>query len=361
MQVNRMRLNDASSVQNSALSAGKARLCHAPVPSKAQVTEKVVDGVKTYITGNEGDVTSETHSGICLMGGSAEVDEAMKWMIERSGGGDFVVLRTDDSDGYNDYIYNELGGVDSIRTLVIDSREKANSPYVEEVIGHAEGVFLAGGDQWEYYRCWNGTKVEDALQYLADEKKVPIGGLSAGCHSLGGLFYSAENGGITSDEALSNPYHERMTIGTDFLAMPRMHHIITDSHFHERDRMGRSLTMLARLVKDQFPENPAAPRVVALDERTALTIDENGSGSVWSSAADGGCAWFLSASEKPTLCEPGIPLTFNNVECYRLKGTGEGSFHVDEEGAITGLQGGDAYLISVDAGQYEGDPYLSGK
>jgi cyanophycinase len=34
-----------------------------------------------------------TEAGFVLAGGGKDVEEAMKWMIERSGGGDFVILR----------------------------------------------------------------------------------------------------------------------------------------------------------------------------------------------------------------------------------------------------------------------------
>lgn len=40
------------------------------------------------------------------MGGGTDVDAAFKWMIERSGGGNFVVIRTAGTDAYNPYIYN---------------------------------------------------------------------------------------------------------------------------------------------------------------------------------------------------------------------------------------------------------------
>lgn len=320
----------------------------------------IKDDVKVYLSGNPKDVKTTTTSGVCLMGGSTEVDGAMKWMIDKSGGGDFVILRADDSDGYNDYIYKELGGVNSVRTLVIDSREKANSPYVEEVIKNAEGVFLAGGDQGAYYKNWNGTKVEEALNYVANEKKAPVGGTSAGCHSMGGLFYSAENGGVTSKEALENPYNDYMTFRTDFLSIPRMKYIITDTHFHKRDRMGRSATFLSRMVEDNFQSNPATPKVISVDEKTAVTIDADGSGKVWSDSKDGH-AYFLETSQRPQVCEPQIPLTFNHnvIKCYSIKGTrnGDGSFEVKEDSSWGNFKGGKEYNINITEGKFEDNPY----
>jgi len=46
------------------------------------------------------------------MGGGTDVDAAFEWMIERAGGGDFLVLRTTGTDAYDPYIY-AMGGVNS--------------------------------------------------------------------------------------------------------------------------------------------------------------------------------------------------------------------------------------------------------
>ena len=43
------------------------------------------------------------------MGGATENDNAMRWFLNLADGGDVVVLRTSGSDGYNDYMFNQLG------------------------------------------------------------------------------------------------------------------------------------------------------------------------------------------------------------------------------------------------------------
>ncbi|MDG2505215.1 MAG: cyanophycinase, partial [Crocinitomicaceae bacterium] len=71
----------------------------------------------SYFIGNELDVTVASLGGICLMGGAAEDDNAMKWFLERANGGDVLVIRTSGSDGYNNYLYNDLGTeVNSVET-----------------------------------------------------------------------------------------------------------------------------------------------------------------------------------------------------------------------------------------------------
>ncbi|MDQ7826105.1 MAG: cyanophycinase [Candidatus Eremiobacteraeota bacterium] len=331
--------------------------------ARAPAEKKVIDGITTYLTGSRKDVTTPAEPGLCLMGGSTEVDGAMRWMIKKSGGGDFVVIRATDSSDYNDYIYRELGGVDSVETLVIDSREKADSAYTAETIRNAEALFIAGGDQWNYYKYWNGTKVEDAINHLAGEKKVPIGGTSAGCHSMAGLFYSAENDGVTSCEALQNPFHEKVTLRADFLAMPGMTHVITDSHFHKRDRMGRSATFLARMIEERYPQDPEKPRVIALDEKAAVTVEADGTGKIWSGSENDkeGCAYFLSAHGRPQVLRENTPLTFseNRLEVYKIRGSkeGQGHFRVLDDGSLGDFEGGGAHPVNIKNGLFEKDPY----
>lgn len=68
-----------------------------------------------------------------MMGGASEHDNAMVWLLQKTDGGDVVVLRSSGSNGYNDYLYSELGvTVNSVETLVITSVAGATNPYVLE-------------------------------------------------------------------------------------------------------------------------------------------------------------------------------------------------------------------------------------
>ena len=102
-------------------------------------------GYDYYLTGNPADATHATTAGLMLMGGGTDVDAAMEWLIEKSGGGDFVVLRASGSNGYNNYIFSELGGVDSVETFVIQNQQAASAPFVVNTIQNAEALFIAGG------------------------------------------------------------------------------------------------------------------------------------------------------------------------------------------------------------------------
>jgi len=229
--------------------------------------------LKIWTTGNAADVAATTRPGLLLMGGGGDVDAAMRWFLERCGGGDVVILRASGSDGYNTYLYRELGtAVDSVQTIRFDSAEGARDPRALEAIRSAEGIFLAGGDQSRYVRYWAGTEVQELLNAHVREGK-PLGGTSAGLAVMGQFAYSAmHEGSLTSELAKSNPRHPYITLEKDFLSIPALEGVLTDTHFTERDRMGRLIVMLRRLLEDRNE------RVLGLgvDEQTALCIDGDG-------------------------------------------------------------------------------------
>lgn len=311
-----------------------------PPQAKAKLTR--------WIAGSAADVSTSTTGGTVLMGGSTDVDAAIQWMIQKSGGGDFVIIRASGADGYNSYIYNDLGGVNSCETILIDSRNAANDPGVETTIRNAEAVFIAGGDQANYVNYWKDTRVESALNYLINTKRVPIGGTSAGCAIQGRTYFSALNGTITSAEALANPYNRKLTLGrNDFLETPFLSDLITDTHFNNPDRRGRLLTFMARMSKDYT----VVPRGVGVDEQTAVCIEANGQAKVFGS----GTAFFLrqnGSSNTPERCVSGQSLDWYRsrvaVQAYKVNGTatGTGTFNFS---TWTG-SGGTSQYYYVDSG-----------
>jgi cyanophycinase len=116
------------------------------------------------IVGDAADVTKKVNGGVVLMGGGTDVQAAFKWMIERSGGGDVVIIRASGTNAYNPFVYG-LGKVNSVETLKIDSRDLANNDTVVNIIRNAEMLFIAGGDQSNYMKYWKGTKTQDAINY----------------------------------------------------------------------------------------------------------------------------------------------------------------------------------------------------
>ncbi|WP_373521103.1 cyanophycinase [Aquiflexum sp.] len=278
--------------------------------SAAPITPPIPPVQESYSlgrVGNTDDIESETESGLVLMGGSTDVDAAMRWMIERSGGGDFVIIRVSGGAGYNDYLYG-MGGLNSVETLRLNTAEASNNEKVFEILKNAEALFIAGGDQSQYLRLWEGTKVEEAIQYLIHEKQIPIGGTSAGCAIMGEFVYTGEKGSIISQEALQNPYDERLTVRrSSLINHPFLQNTITDQHFSQRNREGRLVGFLARL--KSLSENLPL-KAIAVDEKTAVAIDKDGQAKVFGQAN----AFYLvesNADQLPETLQIQTPLTWN--------------------------------------------------
>jgi cyanophycinase-like exopeptidase len=135
----------------------------------------------SYFTGNKKDKVTQPQGGICLMGGSSESDEAMRWFLQRADGGDVLVLRASGSDGYNDYLFEELGiPVNSVESIVFKGAEAAEDPYIHQKIKQAEAIWLAGGNQWNYVNYWRNTAIGRLINEGIRDRKIVIGGTSAG-------------------------------------------------------------------------------------------------------------------------------------------------------------------------------------
>lgn len=299
----------------------------------------------SYMVGDPEDAITATLPGTVLMGGAGDNDDALEWMLERSGGGDVVVLRASGSDGYNDYLYSGLGvSVNSVETIVFNTAAAARDPYVVERIEQAEALWIAGGDQWDYISFWRDSPVETAINYLINEKQVPVGGTSAGMAIQGQGYFSAENGTVTSAQALLNPYAFAVTLGYgDFIENPAMANIITDTHFDNPDRKGRLVAFMARLYTDEGVQ----PFAIASEEYTAVCIDENGIATVFGEyPAYDDFAWFVQLNcpgdMSPEVCEEGEKLTWNRdaaaLKVMKVPGrvNGEGTVDLNDWKTTTG-------------------------
>lgn len=233
----------------------------------------------SFFIGNTVDVTTNPQFGVCLMGGATENDNAMQWFLNRADGGDVVVLRTSGSDGYNDYMFNQLGvAVNSVETLRIENFQGATDPYVLQKVSQAEAIWFAGGDQADYVNYFKGNALGNLLNEHINIKQYPIGGTSAGMAIMGEFYFDALNGTVTSTEALNNPFDNRVSIGiSDFLDNSVLQNTITDTHYDNPDRKGRHMVFLARL------QAITGERVygIGLEEYTSACIDENGSARIF--------------------------------------------------------------------------------
>jgi cyanophycinase len=283
-----------------------------PSAPQAATPSPVTNPLYDYtVTGSTSDVVRTTAPGYVLMGGGTDVDEAMRWLIARSGGGDILVLRATGTGAYNPYIAG-LGSVNSAATLVLHSRDASSDVFVLDKVRRAEALFIAGGDQSDYVRSWKDTPLEDAIRAAA-ARGVPVGGTSAGLAVMGQFIYAALNSSADSATVLADPYHRSVTIDREFLDLQGLEGLITDSHFVTRDRMGRLVTFLARLIQDGWAPEAGG---IGVDERTAVLVDGAGRGTV----AGSGAAYFLRTTGRPAVCRAGSALQFDAVRVYRVVG-----------------------------------------
>lgn len=279
-----------------------------PSDEKKPSAPKPPDTLTHFVTGEDADADVLPLGGAILMGGSTDVDAAFEWAADRAAGGDLVVLRTTGSDGYNDYLYTDIGGFDSVETMLVTTRALAEDPYVVSRVENAEVIFLAGGDQWTYVDNWKDTPLEDAI-HAAVARGAIIGGTSAGLAVLGQIAFTAEIDTVTSAEALADPYDPFVTLD-GFLTLPMLTGVITDSHFGARDRMGRLIAFHARTITDALATSPVG---IGVDEETALVIDASGAGSVLGI----GNVYRVGSFALPAHCVAGDPLV-HSVEVHRL-------------------------------------------
>lgn len=254
---------------------------------------------------------------LVLMGGGDDVDQAFRWMIRRAG--------------------------------------------------------IKPGDQSRYIRFWKGTALDRSLTALLG-RNVPIGGTSAGLAILGEYAFAALQGTIDSAAALSNPFDPRITLDPDpagrgerFLVPKPMTGVLTDSHFDRRKRMGRLIAFLSRLDGGEghgclgklstMQKHLGGIRGIGVSEQAALLIESTDDRhdyiarrikNPWSDAE--GAVYFVRPLAPPTECEPGMPLSIEQVEIRKLADS-RSVFN------LTDWSGVDAYTVSIENGHFDTPPY----
>lgn len=251
-----------------------------------------------------------------LMGGGRDVDEAFSQRVSpHIQGGDVVVLRTTGTDAYNDYLL-DLMQADSVETLVVDTRELADSDYVDWVVRSAEFVFMAGGDQSDYLNQWQGTRLQSAIQSVWDKGGV-VGGTSAGNAVLGEFIYDPDGVlGAVSEEVVEDFCHETINISEDFLDLDPLYDVITDTHFYERSRMGRLMVFQAHLY--------TSTRGIGVSEETSLFVSASGEAvvdgryEVYVLRGDGQTSYVQTTCGEPVIIEDMLRYRLLSGDTYDL-------------------------------------------
>ena len=288
---------------------------------------------QSWIIGDVSDANVTAQGGICLMGGASDNDDAMRWFLQQCNGGDVLVLRASGADGYNSYLFSDLGiTVNSVETILFNNSEASDEAYIKQRIQEAEGIWIAGGDQWDYVSYWRDTPVDSLINKGISERNLVIGGTSAGMAVQGEYYFTAQNGTVSSATALSNPYNSSVTTSNlPFIENPYLQGVITDTHYDNPDRKGRHMVFLARALQDE----QQMIKGIACDEYTAVCIDNTGIARIYGeypSYDDN--AYFLQVNcelsdASPESCQSGMPLTWSHngeaLKVYRVKGTIDGN------------------------------------
>ena len=238
-----------------------------------------------YLLGDPNAKTlGSVQPGLLLMGGGDRNFDALRWFMQRAGGGHIVVLRTSQAGEIGEEVFNEVGGIASVETFVFKDRAAGSDGKILRALKHADGIFIAGGDQSRYVRWWRGTPVAEALDAHVRAGK-PLGGTSAGLAMLGEYLYGAMDGGSQiSPRALADPLGSSNTIETDFLHIELLKGIITDTHFSERNRLGRLIAFVAK--GESLAGHPLLG--IGVDEDAAVAVDAKGAARVFATAAGAG-------------------------------------------------------------------------
>jgi len=268
--------------------------------------------------GNPADADATPHAGFALMGGGKDLDDAFRWLCERAGGGDLLVLRATGDDKYNPYI-NKLCKLNSVATLVIPSRAAAGDAFVADKISHASALFIAGGDQANYINFWRSSPVQAGVN-AAIRRGVPISGTSAGLAVLGEYAYSAQGDkpddpNLDGKTAMADPFSPRVTLVHGFLDIPILRGVVTDTHFAKRDRMGRLMVFLAR-IQQQNRESAKARllRGIGIEERAAVLLEPDGQARV----VGEGAAYFVDTTRADGRLVSGAPLTYGPYDVLKV-------------------------------------------
>ena len=220
---------------------------------------------------------------VVIMGGSTEVDAAGARFAAAANGGDVLVLRASGSTAsYTSWFGGELA-VDppprAVATIRSDDVAAAADDSVLCRVARADAIWFAGGDQTDYLVGWPAALHQSLARALA--RGVAVGGTSAGAMSLSSLAFDARDGSLTSEEALLDPAASALSITTAPFASPLLAGFLVDTHFSERERLGRLIAFTARADSDGQPGIG-----IGIDEETSLTLDGDtllveGAGDAW--------------------------------------------------------------------------------
>ena len=249
--------------------------------------------------------------GLLLDGGGAleAPNSTLEWLHRRlvgktpQRGGNVVVLRASDVNLY-DRPFFRYGNLASVQTVLIPPcASRAQIDSVAPLIDAADAVYFAGGDQ-AHYVAWKGTALMAAVQRVYARGGV-VGGGSAGLAIQGAVVYDSVaadrlNQETHTSDAVENPLERQITFTTGLFAWPALAATITDTHFVVRNRFGRMVAFLARILDDRVLSGVSTVYGLGVDQASAVVVDPDGMATVLSGAGGRG-AYLVRADATPQL------------------------------------------------------------
>jgi cyanophycinase-like exopeptidase len=254
--------------------------------------------------------------GLLLDGGGEIVPAALRWMHDRmiastNRGGNVVVLRAS-GDDYDDALFYREGNFGSVQTLLIlPCAQASHLNALAPLVARAGAVYFAGGDQ-SNYTAWRGSALIAAVKEVYARGGV-VGGLSAGLAVQGAVVYDSAaadrlNVETTTSDAVADPLEARISFTTNFFAWPALRNTITDTHFVRRDRFGRLVVFLARILHDNVLGNVQTVYGLGIDQGSAVVVDAKGIATVLNGS--GGRGAYLVRARAPVTLIAGKPLRY---------------------------------------------------
>jgi cyanophycinase-like exopeptidase len=295
---------------------------------------------EVHTHGDASDQHAHPDGPALLLSGAAPADDALAWLSDLADGGDVVILQTDDDPALGARLYDDIGGFDSVQTVVLSSSLVAEDPWVVAQVDQAEVVLLVGSQPVRLW--WKYSPLAAALQRVWEREAV-LGGLDAGASVLGGFVFTGEDGPLSSAQALEDPYIPSLTLGREQVSLPPLHGCLLEGDFREADRMGRLLGTAARLLQDGWSDGPV--HGLGIDRTASLVLDANADAEVFG----GGNVYMVSLEQPAAVCQPNAPLELGPLDVLRTGAGYRGPWPPTN---------GDVLQVSVTNGQLvPADPY----
>jgi len=199
---------------------------------------------------------------LLLMGGNERMDERgelLAQLIRMAGGRDARILVCAAASRYPEEVlpdyderFRELGA-DRLALFALEDRHASEDPEVLEKLETATAVFFTGGDQFRLTSIVAGTEFSRLMwnRFLNDH--LVVAGTSAGATAMGSTM-------IASSKSHGRVRLADVNVGMGLGYLPDT---VIDSHFNERSRINRLLTI--------FAQNSQILGL-GIDENTALRI-----------------------------------------------------------------------------------------